>query len=76
MLNTTEGISQRFQHYVLLNPKCFSHWHKNEKIEDQVNQILSFYQGDLDLIKCYKKEVFGSLKRRKSSYDQPIASLD
>ena len=31
---------------------------KGRKIEDQVNQIVSFYQGYLDLIKCYRKRFF------------------
>ena len=49
---------------------------KERKIEDEVNKIVPFCQGDLDLIKCYKEEVFCSLKRIKSSYDQPQASRD
>ena len=49
---------------------------KGRKIEDEVNKIVPFNQGDLDLIKCYKEEVFCSLERIKSSYDQPQASRD
>ena len=60
-------------HDLLLNLKCSSHWFKREKIEDQVNQIVSFYQGYLDLIKCYRKRFFAFLKRIKS-YSQSTSS--
>ena len=49
---------------------------KGRKIEDEVNKIVPFNQGDLDLIKCYKEEVFFFFLRIKSSYDQPQASRD
>ena len=49
---------------------------KGRKIEVQVNQIVPFYQGGLDIIKYYREEVFCSLKRIKSSYDQAQASRE
>ena len=80
MINTTEGIKQRLeQTYDIIYcsiQNVLVIGIKGRKIEDQVSQVLLFYQGNLDLIKCYNKEVFCSLKRIKSSYDQPQASRD
>ena len=38
---------------------------KGRKIEDQVNQIVSFYQGYLDLIKCYRKRFLLTEKNKE-----------
>ena len=80
MINTTKGIKQRFEqtydmiYYSIQN--LLDLGMKWRKIEDQVNQIVPFYQGNLDLIKCYKEEDFRSVKQIKSSYDQLQASRD
>ena len=80
MINTTEGIKQIFeQTYDIIYcsiQNVLAIGIKGSKIEDQVSRVLLFYQGDLDLIKCCNEEVFCSLKRIKSPYDQPQASRD